>query len=128
NDRDTAIVERIKATIVQLVHHTDADGPVRLSEHLSARLNKEYSGLSAVFSDVEGTTVEQYFLLQRVERVKELIGYGELTMAEIAHRTGFSSAAHLSAQFKKFTGMTPTAFKRSGAKRAPLDQVGRSPA
>lgn len=124
NDRDAVTVERIKAAIVQLVHHSGEPGTVKLSDHLSGLLHKEYSGLSALFRGSEGTTIEQYFLLQRLERVKELIMYGELSMAEIADRTGFSSAAHLSAQFRKLTGITPTLFKRSGAERAPLDRIG----
>jgi AraC family transcriptional regulator len=97
---------------------------VKLADHLSAALHKEYSGLSALFTQVEGITIEHYFLLQRMERVKELIKYGELTMSEIADRTGFSSVAHLSAQFRKFTGMTPTAFRGMSGGRMPLDHVG----
>lgn len=125
DDLGSTLINRIKTAIVQLVHHQgDADGRVNLSQHLSELLHKEYSGLSALFSQVEGITIEQYFLLQRLERVKELIKYGELTMSEIAHRTGFSSVAHLSAQFKKLTGMTPTAFRAMGGGRLPLDQVG----
>ncbi len=125
DDRDAVTIARIKAAIVKLVHHDgDLQGRVKLGDHLSALLNKEYSGLTALFTAVEGITIEQYFLLQRLERVKELIKYGELTMSEIAHRTGFSSVAHLSAQFKKFTGMTPTAFRGMGGGRLPLDRVG----
>ena len=97
---------------------------MKLGERLSALLHKEYSGLSALFTQVEGITIEQFFLLQRLERVKELIKYDELTLSEIADRTGFSSVAHLSAQFKKLTGMTPTAFKEMGGGRLPLDHVG----
>lgn len=125
DDRDAVTIARIKAAIVQLVHHDgELEGRVKLGEHLSAMLHKEYSGLSALFTQVEGITIEQYFLLQRLERVKELIKYGELTMSEIADRVGFSSVAHLSTQFKKLTGMTPTAFKEIGGGRMPLDQVG----
>ncbi len=124
DDRDTRTIERIKAAIVKLVHHDgDAHRRIKLSEHLSGLLHKEYSGLASLFSEVEGITIEQYFLLQRMERVKELIKYDELTISEIADRTGFSSVAHLSAQFKKFTGMTPTAFKALGHGRTPLDRV-----
>ncbi|MCW5898972.1 MAG: helix-turn-helix transcriptional regulator [Flavobacteriales bacterium] len=124
-DREAAIINRIKTAIVELVHHQgEADGRVKLSDHLGSILHKDYSSLSVLFSEVEGITIEQYFLLQRLERVKELIKYGELTMSEIAHRTGFNSVAHLSAQFKKLTGMTPTAFKAMGGGRLPLDQVG----
>lgn len=125
DDREAVIIARIKAAIVKLVHHDgEMKGRVKLGEHLSALLHKEYSGLSALFTQVEGITIEQYFLLQRLERVKELIKYGELTMSEIADRAGFSSVAHLSTQFKKLTGMTPTAFKEVGGARLPLDQVG----
>lgn len=124
-DREAAVINRIKTAIVALVHHQGAaDGRVKLSDHLSSILHKDYSSLSALFSEVEGITIEQYFLLQRLERVKELIKYGELTMSEIADRAGFSSVAHLSAQFKKLTGMTPTAFKAVGGGRLPLDEVG----
>ncbi len=124
DDRDARTIELIKAAIVKLVHHDgDSFRRVKLSEHLSGLLHKEYSGPAALFTQVEGITIEQYFLLQRMERVKELIKYDELTISEIADRTGFSSVAHLSAQFKKFTGMTPTAFKALGHGRTPLDQV-----
>ena len=124
DDRDAATIARIKAAIVKLVHHSDAAAPkVKLSELLSNTLHRDYSSLSALFTQVEGITIEQFFLLQRLERVKELIRYDELTMSEIAFRTGFSSVAHLSAQFKKLTGMTPSAFKAMGSGRTALDRV-----
>ncbi len=124
DDRDAALIARVKAVIVKLVHHSgDADGRVKLAEYLSDALHKDYSTLSALFSQVEGITIEHYFLLQRLERVKEMVRYGELTLSEIADRTGFSSVAHLSNQFKKLTGMTPTAFKQIG-NRKELDKVG----
>lgn len=122
-DADSRTITAIKAAIVQLVHGDDAaTGKVKLSEHLQALLHREYSGLSALFSQAEGITIEHYFLMQRIERVKELLQYGELTISEIAFRTGFSSAAHLSGQFKQLTGMTPTAFKRIGERRT-LDAI-----
>jgi AraC family transcriptional regulator len=124
DDREAALIAKIKAGIVQLVHYNGDSPKGKLSDHLSSTLNKEYSSLASLFSQVEGITIEHYFLLQRLERVKELIKYGEHTMSEIAYQTGFSSVAHLSAQFKKLTGMTPTAFKDMGAGRKPLDQVG----
>lgn len=127
-DREAATIARIKAAIVQLVHHDNAsEAKVKLSEHLGDVLHTDFSGLSALFSEVEGITIEHYFLLQRIERVKELVRYGELTISEIAFHTGFSSAAHLSGQFKKLTGMSPTAFRALGhTARIPLDQVGTS--
>lgn len=121
--REATLIARIKAAIVQLVHHSGTEGRVKLSEHLSDALNKEYSSLSQLFTQVEGITIEQYFLLQRIERVKELIKYDEISLSEIADRVGFSSVAHLSGQFKKLTGMTPTAYKARGLGRTPLDQV-----
>ena len=125
DDRDAATIARIKAAIVKLVHHSDEAAPkVKRSELLSNALHREYSSLSSLFTQVEGITIEQFFLLQRLERVKELIRYDELTMSEIAFRTGFSSVAHLSAQFKKLTGMTPSAFKTMGKGRTALDRVG----
>ena len=122
--REGALIARIKTAIVMLVHHSGTEGRVKLSEHLSAALNKEYSSLTQLFTQVEGITIEQYFLLQRIERVKELIKYDEISLSEIADRVGFSSVAHLSAQFKKLTGMTPTAYKAMGLGRTPLDRVG----
>ncbi len=124
DDRDATTIARIKAAIVKLVHHDGTAGRVELSEHLSDALHKEYSGMSSLFTQVEGITNELYFLLQRMERVKELVKYGELTLSGIAVRTGFSSLAHLSAQFKKLTGMTPSTFKAMGFGRTPLDRVG----
>jgi len=125
--RESVIIARIKAAIVNLVHHEGTSGRVKLGDHLSGLLHKEYSGLTALFTQVEGITIEHFFLLQRLERVKELINYDELTFSEIADRTGFSSAAHLSTQFKQLTGMTPSAFKNShAAARLGLDKVGRA--
>ena len=125
DDREAVTIARIKAAIVKLVHHNHGtSGRVKLSELLATTLNKEYSSLTTLFTQVEGITIEQFFLLQRLERVKELIKYDELTLSEIAYRTGFSSVAHLSAQFKRLTGMTPSAFKAMGLGRTPLDQVG----
>lgn len=123
--REAAAIEGVKAAIVKLVHHDSIKHRrEKLSEYLAFALNREYSGLSTLFSQVEGITIEHYFLLQRLERVKELIRYDELSLSEIAHHTGFSSVAHLSGQFKKLTGMTPSAFKAMGAGRTPLDRVG----
>jgi AraC family transcriptional regulator len=122
--REAALIARIKAAIVKLVHHdAGMQGRVKLGPYLSSALNREYSGLSALFSQVEGITIEQFFLLQRLERVKELIKYDELSLSEIADRSGFSSVAHLSAQFKKLTGMTPSAFKTMGMGRTSLDRL-----
>jgi AraC-like DNA-binding protein len=125
DEREAVMIARIKAAIVKLVHHDDAArGRVKLSEHLASALNRNYSALSTLFSQVEGISIEHYFLLQRMERVKEMIRYGEHSLSEIADSTGFSSVAHLSGQFKKLTGMTPSAFKTLSGGRTPLDEVG----
>lgn len=123
-ERAAAIIARMKAAVVRLVHHEEGHaGKVKLSTWLSDALGRDHSGPAALFSGVEGITIEHYFLLQRIERVKELALYGDLTISEIAYRTGFSSAAHLSGQFKKLTGMTPSAFRKLGGGRIPLDEV-----
>ncbi len=91
---------------------------------MSNALHKDYSYISRLFSEVEGTTVEQYFILQKIEKVKELLVYGEENLSEISYRLGYSSVAHLSAQFKKITGFTPSQFKKLGStQRKPLDAL-----
>jgi len=124
--RTAKLITRVKSLIVDAVHHSSLAVPkAKLSAILSDALNKEYSSIASVFSQVEGITIEQYYLLHRMERVKELIRYDELSLSEIADRTGFSSAAHLSAQFKQLTGMTPSAFKKMREPaRTSLDHIG----
>ena len=127
DDLAAQLVIRAKAMIIGMVHHSGLEVPkVKLSFLLSEGLHKEYSTIAALFTAVEGITIEQYFLLQRIERVKELIRYNELAFNEIAYQTGFSSAAHLSSQFKRITGMTPSSFKKMGrVERTALDRVGK---
>lgn len=128
DDHTAQLITRVKSLIVGVVHHSGLAVPkAKLSDILSDALHKEYSSIASAFTQVEGITIEQYFLLQRIERVKELIRYNELSFSEIADHTGFSSAAHLSAQFKQLTGMTPSAFKNShSVARLDLDKVGRA--
>jgi len=121
-DRDAQLIAQAKAAIVKQVHHGEGKR-VELVKLVQAATNKEISTVSKLFSEVEGITLEHYYLLQRLERVKELIRYGELTFSEIAFATGFSSAAHLSAQFKQLTGMTPTAFRGTHDPRKALDKL-----
>ena len=124
DDRRRRLVERIKNTVVELIHHRPGQPRHNLSEILGDRLNYDYSYLSKLFSEVEGTTIEKYAIAQRVERVKELLAYGELSLNEIAFRLGYSSVAYLSNQFKKVTGMTPGQFREERAgKRVPLDKI-----
>lgn len=123
HDRDTQLIVQAKAAIIKEVHHGEGMR-IELAKLVQHATNREFSTVSKLFTEVEGITLEQYYLLQRLERVKELIRYGELTFSEIAFTTGFSSAAHLSAQFKKLTGMTPSAFKAAHGLRSALDRVG----
>ena len=123
-DRETQIINQIKSEVIRFVHHQPASLNQTLSAHLSVHLNREYSSLSKLFSQVEGRTIENYYIEQRIEQVKELIIYDELSLSEIAYKLNYSSVAHLSGQFKKVTGMTPTAFKKLGPQgRKPLDNI-----
>lgn len=118
------IIEGIKNTIIQLVHYENNTHHNNLSDILSSTLHYDYNYLSNLFSEVEGTTIEQYFIEQKIEKVKELLVYDELTLSEIAHQLNYSSVAYLSNQFKKVTGLTPSHFKKIKAnKRKPLDEV-----
>jgi AraC-like DNA-binding protein len=111
DDRKSRIIDKIKTLIVKVVHHDDDQLSVNLSEYLSAELHYDYSYLSNLFSEVENTTIEKYFISQKIEKVKELLVYDELTLSEIAFRMGYSSVAYLSTQFKKVTGHTPSFYK-----------------
>jgi AraC-like DNA-binding protein len=124
DDAKKKIIEKIKNTIVKYVHYNDGNEAYNLSEILSSSLHKDYSYLSNLFSDVEGITIEKYFINQKIERAKELLVYGELSLGEIAFQLGYSSVAHLSSQFKKVTGLTPSHFKKLGTKpRISLDKI-----
>lgn len=118
------IIEKIKNIIVKQVHHNDGENEDNFSEILSRSIHKDYSYLSSLFSEVEGITIEKYIINQRIEKVKELIIYNQLTLSEIAYHLGYSSVAHLSNQFKKVTGLTPSHFRQVGQnKRKPIDKV-----
>lgn len=118
------IIEQIKSLLIKEVQGGEIEEHFSLSEFLSGKLNKEYSQVSRLFSEVEGITLEQFYLLQKIEKVKELLVYNELTLSEIAWKLGYSSVAHLSAQFKKLTGFTPSEFKKMGNRnRQSIDQL-----
>jgi len=117
------VIEKIKAIIIQNIHYS-GDKKFNLSHILSTELSRDYSSLSKLFSTTEGMTIEQFVILQKTERVKELLSYNQQNLNEIAFEMGYSSVAHLSAQFKKITGMTPTQFKSQGIRlRHGLDNV-----
>ncbi len=111
DNKKSQIIEKIKTAIVTLIHHSDPDLKTNLSEFITSQIHQDYNYLSNLFSEVEGTTIEKYFITQRIEKVKELIVYNELTLSEIADQLGYSSVAYLSNQFKKITGFTPSYFK-----------------
>ena len=125
DDQKAKLVDKIKRTIIELVHYGELDEMNKnLSSYLAEKLNRDYHSLSSLFSSVENTTIEQYFILQKIEKVKEWLVYNEYTLSEIAFKMGYSSVAHLSAQFKKVTGMKPSQFKKlGGSHRHALDQV-----
>lgn len=126
-DKRVRIIERIKLAILKLVQLDHSVSPLRLnhSDYISRELGHDYHSLSSLFSSVENVTIEQYIILQKIERVKELLKYGELTLSEIAFEMGYSSVQHLSNQFKKVTGLTPSHFKDlKESLRKPLDKVG----
>ncbi|WP_423147933.1 helix-turn-helix domain-containing protein [Rubrolithibacter danxiaensis] len=124
DDKKSRIIEKIKNVIIDMVHHQQYDVKHNLSNVLSNELNHDYNYLSNLFSEVEGTTIEKYFIAQKIEKVKELLVYDELTLSEIAFRLNYSSVAYLSNQFKKVTGLSPSHFKQiREEKRKPLDKV-----
>ena len=124
DDKKSRIIEKIKNIIIDLVHHQHNGAKTNLSDILSSQLHHDYNYLSNLFSEVEGTTIEKYFIAQKVEKVKELLVYDELSLSEIADRLNYSSVAYLSNQFKKVTGLTPSHFKQiKEDKRKPLDKV-----
>lgn len=124
DDSKSKLIEKIKLLVIQLIHHGDGLMHQNYSEYIASKLNKEYNYLSRLFSEVEGTTIEKYIINQKIERVKELLVYNELTLSEIADSLGYSSVAYLSGQFRKVTGLTPSYFKQlKEKKRKPLDEI-----
>jgi len=126
DDKKSRTIEKIKSLVIDLIHHNGEQTRLKYSEYITQHLHYDYSYLSKLFSEVEGVTIEQYIIAQKIEKVKELLVYDELSLSEIADRLGYSSVAHLSAQFKKVTGLTPSFFKNMGGRhRHPLDEVGK---
>ncbi len=111
DSRKSRIIEKIKNTVVNLVHYNDDENRINLSDLLVKELNYDYSYLSNLFSEIEGVTIEKYLISQKIEKVKELLIYDEFTLSEIAFKMGYSSVAYLSNQFKKQTGLTPSFYK-----------------
>ena len=124
DDKRAVLIEKIKNAIVEMVHYTDEIIKVNFSEFLSEKLSHDYTYLANLFSEVQGTTIEQFIISHKIERIKELIIYGELNITEIAWKMNYSSVAHLSNQFKKVTGLTPSHFKQLKEKRrSPIEEI-----
>ncbi len=125
DDRKTKLIEQVKLALIQLVHQDkEVELHINTSDYIAEKVGADYHSLSTLFSSVEGITIEKYLILQRIERVKELLAYNELSLKEIAFSLGYSSVAHLSNQFKKVTGLTPSHFKKlKTEKRKTIDKV-----
>ena len=117
DDKKSILIERIKNIIIEMIHHTEEEIKVNFSDYLSEKLNHNYTYLANLFSEVQGTTIEQFIISHKIERIKELMIYGELNITEIAWKMNYSSVAHLSTQFKKVTGLSPSHFKQLKDKR-----------
>ena len=116
-DKKSVLIQKIKNVIIELVHYSEEPLAINFSEYLSQKLQHDYTYLANLFSEVQGTTIEHFLITHKIERVKELLVYNELNLTEIAYQMHYSSVAHLSAQFKKVTGLTPTHFKQIKVKR-----------
>lgn len=129
DDKKSILIEKIKGIIINMVHHTEEDIKINFSDYLNEKLNHTYTYkyIANLFSEIQGTTIEHFIIYQKIERVKELMIYGELTLTEIAYKMNYSSMAHLSAQFKKVTGFPPSYFRQLKEKRRnPIEEVGNS--
>lgn len=127
DDKKSMLIEKIKNVIIEMVHHSNEIIKVNFSDYLSEKLNHDYTYMSNLFSEVQGTTIEQFIISHKTERIKELIIYGEHNITEIAWKMGYSSVAHLSSQFKKVTGLSPSHFKKlKDKRRSPIEEVGIS--
>ncbi len=124
DDKRAMLIEKIKNVIIEMVHHSDEVIKVNFSNYLSDKINHDYTYLSNLFSEVQGTTIEQFIISHKIERIKELIIYGEHNITEIAWKMGYSSVAHLSSQFKKVTGLSPSHFKQlKDKRRSPIEDI-----
>lgn len=125
DDKRAMLIEKIKNVIIEMVHYSEEAIKVNFSDYLSEKLNHDYTYLANLFSEVQGTTIEQFIIIHKIERIKELINYGELNITEIAWKMNYSSVAHLSNQFKKVTGLSPSHFKQlKDKRRSPIEEIG----
>lgn len=125
DDKKAILIERIKNTIIEMIHHSDEMIKINFSDYLCKKLDHNYTYMANLFSEVQGTTIEQFIISHKIERIKELIIYDELNISEIAWKMNYSSVAHLSSQFKKVTGLSPMHFKQlKNKRRTPIEEVG----
>lgn len=125
DDKKAVLIEKIKNLIIEMVHYDEELPNVNYSDYISEKLQHDYTYLSNIFSEVKGITIQQFIIVHKVERIKELIIYDELNITEIAWKMNYSSVAHLSNQFKKITGLSPSHFKQlKDKKRNPIDEIG----
>lgn len=124
DDKRSILIEKIKNVVIEMVHHSDEIIKTNFSEYLSEKLKYDYTYLANLFSEVQGTTIAQFLISHKVERIKELIIYDELNISEIAWKMNYSSVAHLSNQFKKMTGLSPSHFKQlKDKRRSPIEEI-----
>ena len=116
-DKKSILIEQIKAVIVEMIHYSEEAPIVNYSDHISEKLNYDYTYLSNMFSEVKGMTIQQFIIINKIERVKELLMYDEMNLTEISYKLNYSSVAHLSNQFKKITGLSPSFYKQLKQKR-----------
>ena len=125
DDRKGVLIEKIKKVIIEMVHNSDEFIKVNFSDYLSEKLNFDYTYMSNIFSEVQGMTIQQFIIINKIERIKELILYNEMNLTEISYQLNYSSVAHLSSQFKKITGYTPSHFKQlKNQKRLAIEDIG----
>lgn len=123
DDSKSILIEKILNVVMEMIHYSDELPVTNFSDYISEKLNYDYTYLANIFSEVKGITLQQFIIIQRIERVKELLLYDELTLTKIADKLHYSSVAHLSNQFKKVTGLTPSFFKHLRQKRLALENV-----
>jgi AraC-like DNA-binding protein len=127
DDKRAVLIEKINNVIIEMIHHSEELPKVNYSDYISQKLDYDYTYLSNIFSEVKGITIQQCIIVNKIERVKELLFYNELSLTEISFKMHYSSVAHLSNQFKKVTGLTPSAYKQlKEKKRSSLEEIGKS--
>jgi hypothetical protein len=127
DDKKAVLIEKIKNVIIEMVHYADEFPKTNYSDYISEKLKHDYTYLSNIFSEVKGITIQQFIIIHKIERAKELLLYDELNLTEISYRLNYSSVAHLSNQFKKITGLTPSHFKSlKDKRRSPIEDIGNA--